>query len=204
MPCITLFGDRLPSLLVTKCLTLDANILATGLRQNEDFEMVHWPKVRINTLTINVLAQDIVVSHFESLKPTKLEEQKETILLLDDLRTCTIEGLLLILNQTRIKPVFIPLHSFQVLLAEDLLTFAIYKQELTKYINLNDLGSQTQRISNLVAAIEVPTTPSRNRSASRSAGISYKVVNSRFEAIIEEVQLNLKVHEFFAGEALQN
>ncbi|KAA6388122.1 MAG: hypothetical protein EZS28_016351 [Streblomastix strix] len=204
MPCITLCGDTLPPLLVTKHLTLDADVLATGLRQNEDVIIVHGPKGYVNTPIVIAWAQDVVVPYVDSLRPMKLGEQEEAILLLDNLPAHKNEGFLQILNHARIRPVFIPPHSSHALQAEDLLTFALLKQELKKSNNLNDMKTQAQRISNLVAAIEAATTQSRNRSAFRRAGIASKVANCRLEATIDEVQWNLRICELFPGDAVQN
>ncbi|KAA6388123.1 MAG: hypothetical protein EZS28_016352, partial [Streblomastix strix] len=85
MPCIMLCGDTLPPLLVTKRLTLDADVLATRLRQNEDVIIVHGPKGYVKIPIIIAQAQDVVVPYVDSLRPMKLGEQKEAILLLDNL-----------------------------------------------------------------------------------------------------------------------
>ncbi|KAA6392995.1 MAG: hypothetical protein EZS28_011477 [Streblomastix strix] len=93
MPCITLCGDTLPLLLITKRLTLDADILTTGLRQNEDVIIVHGPKENVNTLIINAWAQDMLVLYVDSLRPMKLSEYEEAILLLDNLPAHKNEGI---------------------------------------------------------------------------------------------------------------
>ncbi|KAA6381834.1 MAG: hypothetical protein EZS28_022641 [Streblomastix strix] len=60
-------------------LTLDTDVLATGLRLNEDVVIVHGAKGYVNTRIINARATDVVVPFVDSLQPLKLVAQVEAI-----------------------------------------------------------------------------------------------------------------------------
>ncbi|KAA6358590.1 MAG: hypothetical protein EZS28_045883, partial [Streblomastix strix] len=98
------------------------------------------------------------------------------------------------------RPVFIPPHSSHAFQVEDLLTFALLKQELRKANAYSEARTQAQTIARLVAATEAATTPSRNRSAFRRAAITSELVDGRYVARIDEAEYNARMAELFPGE----
>ncbi|KAA6393686.1 MAG: hypothetical protein EZS28_010788 [Streblomastix strix] len=133
--CITHCGDIFPPLFVTKRVIPDADIQAIGQRSHENIEMVHGAKGYLNTSIINVWATDSFVPFVESLRPQKLGTQDEAILLHNNLATHKNEEIMQILAQSHFRLIYIPPHSSNALQVEDLLTFALLKQELKKSNN---------------------------------------------------------------------
>ncbi|KAA6362039.1 MAG: hypothetical protein EZS28_042434, partial [Streblomastix strix] len=204
MPCITLCGDTMPPLVVTKRVTLEAEVHATSLRFNVDVVIVHGLKGYVNSVIIRAWIIDVLIPYVDSLWSAMLGENEEAILLIDNLKTHKKEETLQVLADARIQPVFIPPHSSHAFLVEDLLTFVLLKQKLRKANANSDVRTYEQTISRLVAATEAATTPSRNRSAFRRAAITSELVDGRHVAKIDETEYNARMAELFPGELQQN
>ncbi|KAA6393902.1 MAG: hypothetical protein EZS28_010572 [Streblomastix strix] len=201
MPAISLCGDTLPPLLVTKRLALDIDIHATGLRENEDVIIVHGPKCYINTLIFRAWVIDVLLPYVDSLRPDKLGVDQEAILIMDNLPAHKNVDTLEILRRSNVRPVFIPAHSSYALKVENLLTFAVLKGELKKANNESDALTQAQRIARIVAATEAATMPSRNRSAFRRASLVIVNDNGHLYAAIDELEWNARMNELFPAVA---
>ncbi|KAA6373964.1 MAG: hypothetical protein EZS28_030509, partial [Streblomastix strix] len=204
MPGITLCGDTLPPHVVTKRVTLDADVHATGLRFNVDVVIVHGPKGYVNSAIFRAWIIDVLIPYVDYLRPTMLGENEEAVLLMVNLKAHKKQETLQVLADARIRPVFIPPHSSHAFQVEDLLTFALLKQELRKVNAYSEVRTQAQTIARLVAATEAATTPSRNRSAFRRAAITSELVDGRHMARIDEAEYNARMAELFPGELNQN
>ncbi|KAA6386550.1 MAG: hypothetical protein EZS28_017924 [Streblomastix strix] len=204
MPGITLYGDTLPPLVVTKRVTLDADVHATGLRFNVNAVIVRKPMGQVNSAIFRAWIIDVLIPYVDSLRPTMLGENEEAVLLMDNLKAHKKEETLQILADDRIRPVIIPPHSRHGFQVEDLLTFALLKQELRKVNANSDVRTQAHTISRLVEATEAVTTPSRNRSAFRRAAITSELIGGRYVARIDEAEYNARMAELFPGEFLED
>ncbi|KAA6379248.1 MAG: hypothetical protein EZS28_025225 [Streblomastix strix] len=201
MPAILLCGDILPPLLVIKRLTLDIEVYATGLRENEDVIIVHGPKGQINTLIFHAQVIDVLLPYVDSLRPNKLGTDQEAILIMDNLAAHKNVDTLEILRRSNVRLVFIPAHSSHVLQVEDLLTFAVLKGELKKTNNESDAQAQVQRIARIVAATEAATMPSRNRCSFCRANLVTVNNIGHLYAVIDELEWNARMNELFPAVA---
>ncbi|KAA6377772.1 MAG: hypothetical protein EZS28_026701 [Streblomastix strix] len=132
MPAISLCGDTLPPLLVTKRLSLNIQVHATGLREKKELIKVHGRKGCINTLISRVCVIDMLLPYVDSLRPNKLGADQEAKLIMENLAAHKNVDTLEILRRSNVRPVFIPAHSSHALQVEDLITFAVLKGEIKK------------------------------------------------------------------------
>ncbi|KAA6384419.1 MAG: hypothetical protein EZS28_020054 [Streblomastix strix] len=204
MPAITLCGDTLPPLVVTKRLTLDYEVHATGLREGEDVVIVHGPKGYVNGSIMSNWITDQAIPYVDCLRPEQLGMEDEAILLMDNLRAHRTEEVIEKLRNAKIRPIFIPPHSSHALQAEDLLTFSVLKGVLRKANCESLAGTQAEIIQRVVAATEEATTPSRNRAAFKRIGLVSQLVDGRLVAVLDEVEWNKRMSELFPADAAEN
>ncbi|KAA6370712.1 MAG: hypothetical protein EZS28_033760, partial [Streblomastix strix] len=95
MPAITLCGDTLPPLVRIKRLTLDYELRATCLREDQDVVIVHGRKGYVNGLLMSYLNTEQEIPYVDSLRLEQLEMQDEAVLLMGNVRAHrTEEGVL--------------------------------------------------------------------------------------------------------------
>ncbi|KAA6360281.1 MAG: hypothetical protein EZS28_044191, partial [Streblomastix strix] len=80
-------NDTLPQLIVTKRVTLDADVHATGLWFNVNVVIVHRPKGFVNSIFYRARIIDVLISYVDSLRLMMLGEIEEAIMLMDNLKS---------------------------------------------------------------------------------------------------------------------
>lgn len=86
MQGITLCDVTMPPHVVTKRVTLDAEVHTTNVRFNEDLVIVHGPKVYVNKPIFRAWIIDVLIPYVDFLRSEKLGINEETILLMGNLK----------------------------------------------------------------------------------------------------------------------
>lgn len=187
---ISMAGDVLPPVIISKRVTIDNEIFEEGWREGQDFVYYYQE----NSFMTKNIFQDYILKHIipyivNTRKMMKLEEFPG-VLLIDNCPSHQCEELYKELANNNIRLITFPPHTTNLFQPLDLITFSQFKLEKSRIKSKYKKGTQIDLFHRNIAAMERATTSSNNRSAFYRAGLMIQTSIIPNVACVRENYLN--------------
>ena len=192
---ISMAGDVLPPLIVSRRKTIDDDVYNAGWREGQDFVYAYQERGFINSKIFNNYIYEHVIPYIKNTRTSMKIEKSPAVLLIDNCPLHTNEELYRRLALENIRVITFPPHTTNLFQPLDLVTFHVYKQEKSNMRSKYKKGSQIDLFYRNLVSMEKATHSSNNRNAFYCAGLSIQTSVIPHVASIRVEYLNEVIDE---------
>ena len=192
---ISMSGDVLTPLMVTHRKTIDKNVIESGIREGEDLILKSQQNSFVTQEIFTDYIRNVFIPYVDNIRQNQLYVDKPAVFLCDNCASHFDENLLRELARKNIRFVTFPPHSSHLFQPLDLVTFGVFKNHLRSVTSRYEKGSQLDRISRLLKAIEMATISENNRHAFARAGLEINALTKPNTVIFRQDVLLKRIDE---------
>ena len=186
---ISMAGDSLMPLIVTHRKTLDEEVKRSGMRIGEDFMLEYQESAFVTKEIFSKYISSVFIPYVQKVRENPLYTDKSAALLCDNCSAHFDEKMIKLLSQNNIRLITLPPHSSHLFQPLDLVIFGVFKSEMKFVRSKYKPGTQLDRISRLLKAIERATISENNRSSFGCGGLEINTDLSPHIVVVNEQTL---------------